>query len=89
MFFIQISMIAKRFEVERQNLELRIVDLEQKLEGAMESFSVAESTLAIKNTELDALRDDLRELEELREMREVRNFYSAVMGNAVVFQVVL
>ncbi|KAI0502235.1 hypothetical protein KFK09_017182 [Dendrobium nobile] len=66
----EINMTVKNFEVERQNLDMRVAELEQKLESTMESLNVAESTLAIRNTELDTLHDDLKELEELREMRE-------------------
>ncbi|KAG0461730.1 hypothetical protein HPP92_022027 [Vanilla planifolia] len=64
------SMMAKKFEDERQNLSQCIAELEQKLESAIESLNATESTLAIKNSELDALQDNLKELEELREMKE-------------------
>lgn len=94
MFNIQINMTVKNFEVERQNLDMRVAELEQKLESTMESLNVAESTLAIRNTELDTLHDDLKELEELREMREVRKFgtlYKIILysQNFVLFGLVM
>ncbi|CAK9139640.1 unnamed protein product [Ilex paraguariensis] len=62
--------LEKNFEQERKALSLRVSELEKKLEEVTKSLAVAESTLAVKDTELCALENNLKELEELREMKE-------------------
>ncbi|XP_020588180.1 kinesin-like protein KIN-14I isoform X2 [Phalaenopsis equestris] len=66
----EISMMIKKFEEERQNLDVKIKDLEQKLESAVEALCLAESTLSTRNIELETLQENLKELQELREMKE-------------------
>ncbi|KAK8964762.1 hypothetical protein KSP40_PGU008236 [Platanthera guangdongensis] len=66
----EISMMMKNLEDERQNLQLRVAELEEKLASAVGALNVAECTLATKNIELATLHDNLKELEELREMKE-------------------
>ncbi|XP_020265436.1 kinesin-like protein KIN-14I [Asparagus officinalis] len=64
------SIVEKNFEDERKMLKQRIAELEKRLECATQALSVAESTLAVRDEELDALQINMKELEELREMKE-------------------
>ncbi|KAK1259808.1 hypothetical protein QJS04_geneDACA001425 [Acorus gramineus] len=66
----EIEVLQKNFEQERRTLRLRILELEKKLESITQDLAVAESTLTMRNTELDTLQNCLKELEELREMKE-------------------
>ncbi|OVA05621.1 FERM domain [Macleaya cordata] len=66
----EMEILERNFEQERRTLRLRVSELERKLEQITQDLAVTESTLAIRNTELDALQNNLRELEELREMKE-------------------
>ncbi|KAF5745100.1 putative calmodulin binding protein [Tripterygium wilfordii] len=65
---------TKRLENEKQVLEQKIFRLESKaeemLEGVRQDLDVAESTLTIRNSELETSQNNLKELEELREMKE-------------------
>lgn len=51
------------------------MELEKTLEGVTQDLAVAESTLTMRNAELDTLQCNLKELEELREMKEVALLY--------------
>lgn len=51
------------------------MELEKKLEGVTQDLVVTESTLTMRNAELDTLQCNLKELEELREMKEVVFLY--------------
>ncbi|KAJ6809319.1 kinesin-like protein KIN-14I [Iris pallida] len=64
------SIAEKHFEEERKTLKQRITDLEHKLETSTQVLGVAESTLSMRDAELDALQNNLKELDELREMKE-------------------
>ncbi|XP_019421437.1 PREDICTED: kinesin-like calmodulin-binding protein homolog isoform X2 [Lupinus angustifolius] len=64
------SSIQRKLEQERQTLKSQVHDLERKLEIFRQELFAAESTLTVRDTELDALKKNLRELEELREMKE-------------------
>ncbi|XP_008782799.2 kinesin-like protein KIN-14I isoform X1 [Phoenix dactylifera] len=64
------SVIEKSFEDERRKLKLHITELEQKFESMSRALNAAESTLTMRNVELDALQNNLKELEELREFKE-------------------
>ncbi|XP_058073306.1 kinesin-like protein KIN-14I [Magnolia sinica] len=66
----EVEILERKFEQERKTSKLRILELEKKLEGITQDLAVAESTLTMRNTELDTLQNSLRELEELREMKE-------------------
>lgn len=68
---MQIHSLEKNFEHERKTLGLRKFDLEKKLAGVTQELAVAQSNLAVKNSELHGLQNNLMELEELREMKEV------------------
>lgn len=68
---MQIQNFEKFFEQERKSFKLRVSELEKKVEEVTHNLSVAESTLALKETELSNLHVNLNELEELREMKEV------------------
>ena len=52
----------------------RIGELEKKLMEQTQEFSMVESMLALRTSELEALQGSLKELEELREMKEVRDY---------------
>ncbi|KAL6844152.1 hypothetical protein ACP4OV_025825 [Aristida adscensionis] len=54
---------------ECRKLKSQIVELEQKLEVATRSLNVAESNLALRNSEVDTLQNSLKELDELREFK--------------------
>lgn len=47
------------------------MELEHKLESAAQALNVAESTLTMRDAEVDLLQINMKELEELREMKEV------------------
>ncbi|KAH0453163.1 hypothetical protein IEQ34_017487 [Dendrobium chrysotoxum] len=66
----EISMMIKNYEDKRQTFALKITEFEQKLVSTAEVLRVAESTIATRNIEIDALRDNLKDLQELREMKE-------------------
>ncbi|KAI3462271.1 hypothetical protein Pfo_018934 [Paulownia fortunei] len=66
----EIAFIEGNFEQERKTMKLRVSELEKKLEEATRNLVVAQSAIAVKDTELSALQNNLRELEELREMKE-------------------
>jgi len=46
-------------------------ELERKIEGCRQELLVAKATISMKDSELAALQNNLKELEELREMKEV------------------
>ncbi|XP_020688183.2 kinesin-like protein KIN-14I isoform X2 [Dendrobium catenatum] len=66
----EISMMINNYEDKRQNFALKITEFEQKLVSTAEVLRVAESTIATRNIEIDALHDNLKELQELRDMKE-------------------
>ncbi|KAF9618328.1 hypothetical protein IFM89_000963 [Coptis chinensis] len=66
----EIGNLERNFEQERGTYKLRVSELEKKLEISRQDLATVESTLSVKNVELDTLHHNLRELEELREMKE-------------------
>ncbi|KAI4327884.1 hypothetical protein L6164_020295 [Bauhinia variegata] len=66
----EISVLERKFEQERKATRSQVYDLEKKLEGVRQELAIAESTLSAKDSEMDPLRNNLKELEELREMKE-------------------
>ncbi|MED6143508.1 Kinesin-like protein KIN-14E [Stylosanthes scabra] len=66
----QNSSIQLKLEQERKTLKGQVYDLERKVEVFRQELVAAESTLSVKDSELTALKNNLRELEELREMKE-------------------
>lgn len=66
----EISIVEGNFEQERRSLKLRVSELERKLEEVTRNLVAAQSAIALKDTEISALQNNLRELEELREMKE-------------------
>lgn len=74
---MQIDFQEKNFEQERKALKFQVLELEKKLEEVAQELAVAESTLAVRNSDLASLQNNLKELEELREMKEVTLFLYA------------
>lgn len=68
---MQIHLLEQKFEQERITLEHKVIELEKKHEGAKREVAGLESTLALRNSDLAVLQNNLKELEELREMKEV------------------
>lgn len=68
---MQIDCLERNFEQERKALKFQVLELEKKLEWITQELAVVESTLAVRNSDLASLQNNLRELEELREMKEV------------------
>ncbi|CAA0821062.1 Kinesin-like calmodulin-binding protein [Striga hermonthica] len=66
----EIALIEERFEHERKTMKLQILELEKKLEDTTQNLIAAQSAIAIKDKDLSALHNNLKELEELREMKE-------------------
>ncbi|KAL0430829.1 UNVERIFIED_CONTAM: Kinesin-like protein KIN-14E [Sesamum radiatum] len=66
----EIAIIKEHFEQERKTMKLHISELEKKMEESNRKLADAQSAIAIKDAELSALQNNLRELEELREMKE-------------------
>ncbi|MED6176331.1 hypothetical protein PIB30_087145 [Stylosanthes scabra] len=67
---IQNSSIQLKLEQELKTLKGQVYDLESKVEVFRQELVADESTLSVKDFELTALKNNLRELEELREMKE-------------------
>uniref|UniRef100_A0A0E0DJS3 Kinesin motor domain-containing protein n=1 Tax=Oryza meridionalis TaxID=40149 RepID=A0A0E0DJS3_9ORYZ len=63
------STMERVYEDECCKLKSRIAELEQKLESRTRSLNVTESTLALRNAEVDTLQNSLKELDELREFK--------------------
>lgn len=70
---MQIATVEGNLEQERKSLKLRISELERKLEEATRNLDAAKAAIALKDTEITTLQNNLRELEELREMKEVES----------------
>jgi len=68
---MQMEVVEKNIEQERQSLKLRVIELERKLEMVTRDLATSKSTLAIVNADLASLQNNLKELEDLREMKEV------------------
>ncbi|MQL94013.1 hypothetical protein Taro_026663, partial [Colocasia esculenta] len=66
----QMEILERNFEQERAILKAHISELEKRLENIMHDLTVVESTLTLRNTQLDALQNNLKELDELRELKE-------------------
>ncbi|XP_027359895.1 kinesin-like protein KIN-14I [Abrus precatorius] len=66
----EVSSLQGKLEQERKALNSQVYDLERKLDVFRQELVVAESTLSVKDSELGALKNNLKELEELREMKE-------------------
>ncbi|KAH9297182.1 hypothetical protein KI387_028864 [Taxus chinensis] len=66
---LQAQILERKFE--RECCRARVAELEKTLTERTQRLSVAESTLALKSSELDALQGSVEELENLREMKEV------------------
>ncbi|KAL0286920.1 UNVERIFIED_CONTAM: Kinesin-like protein KIN-14I [Sesamum angustifolium] len=66
----EIAIIKENFEQERKTMKFHIAELEKKLVESKRKLDHAQSAIAIKDAELSALQNNLRELEELREMKE-------------------
>ncbi|KAF5751772.1 putative calmodulin binding protein [Tripterygium wilfordii] len=62
--------LKKNYEQECKALKLRVSELQKMLEGVRQDLVVAESTLTIRNSELETSQNHLKELEELREVKE-------------------
>lgn len=68
---MQKSTMDKVYADECRKLKSQIAELERKLEVASRSLSLAESNLAVRNTEIDSLQSSLKELDELRDFKAV------------------
>lgn len=67
--------MEEKFEFERDDLRGRLVVLEKKLAERTQDLSLAETTLATRDSEFESLQGSLMELSELREMKEVGIHY--------------
>ncbi|KAG8066613.1 hypothetical protein GUJ93_ZPchr0004g39041 [Zizania palustris] len=65
----EISTLERVYEDECRKLKSHIAELEQKLESRTRSLNVAESSLSLRNAEVDTLQNSLKELDELREFK--------------------
>lgn len=63
--------MEEKHEFERIDLRERLVVLEKKLAERTQDLSLAETTLATRDSEFESLQGNLMELTELREMKEV------------------
>lgn len=70
-FEMQKDELEKNFAEGKRILKTHIKELQQKLLSVTQDLSIANATIATRNTELDELQNTLRELEELREFRAV------------------
>lgn len=67
--------MEEKFEFERDDLRGRLVVLEKKLAERTQDLSLAETTLANRDSEFESLQGSLMDLNELREMKEVGTRY--------------
>ncbi|CAN1175671.1 Kinesin-like protein KIN-14E [Linum perenne] len=66
----EIEVRERNFDQERRALKLRMTELENKLEVAIQDCAIAKSTLANREADYSVLQNNLKELEDLREMKE-------------------
>ncbi|MBA0793689.1 hypothetical protein Gohar_018077, partial [Gossypium harknessii] len=66
----EVKILKKSYEQECRALKFQMSELGMKLERVTNELAVSESTLAVRNADVSALQNNLKELEELREMRE-------------------
>ncbi|XP_061355130.1 kinesin-like protein KIN-14E isoform X1 [Gastrolobium bilobum] len=66
----EISSLQRKLEQECKTGKSEVYDLERKLEGCIQELVAAKSAISVKDSELAALQNELKELEELREMKE-------------------
>ncbi|MBA0608177.1 hypothetical protein Godav_020419, partial [Gossypium davidsonii] len=66
----EVKILKKSYEKECRALKFQMSELGMKLERVTNELAVSESTLAVRNADVSALQNNLKELEELREMRE-------------------
>ncbi|KAL5143064.1 Kinesin-like protein KIN-14I [Glycine soja] len=66
----EISSLQWKLEQERKVVKSEAYELERKIEGCRQELLVAKATISMKDSELAALQNNLKELEELREMKE-------------------
>lgn len=71
---MQKEALERNFDEERKMLKTRISELEKNLEIVTHNLGMVESTLNMRNAEVDALQINFKELEELRELKEVSSF---------------
>ena len=71
---MQKEALERNFDEERKILKMRMSELEKNLEIVTHNLGMVESTLNIRNAEIDALQINFKELEELRELKEVSSF---------------
>jgi len=67
----QISSLKWKLEQERKVVKSEAYELERRLEGCRQELLTAKAIISVKDSEFDALQNNLKELEELREMKEV------------------
>lgn len=73
---MQSSSLQRKLEQERKAVKSEVYDLERKLEGYRQELTAAKSIISVKDSELAALQNNLKELDELREIKEVYNLIS-------------
>ncbi|XP_061341742.1 kinesin-like protein KIN-14E [Gastrolobium bilobum] len=66
----EISSLQRKLEQERKALNYKVYNLENELDAFRQQLVVAESKLTVKDSELAALKSNIKELEELRETKE-------------------
>lgn len=77
-FVMQSNSLQRKLEQEHKAVKSEVYDLERKLEGYRQELMVAKSVISVKDSELTALQNNLKELEELREMKEVCTLISVL-----------
>ncbi|XP_078443913.1 kinesin-like calmodulin-binding protein (ZWICHEL) [Wolffia australiana] len=66
----EVESLERNFEQERAMLKNQLFEYEEKLRKAICDLTVAESTLSFRDEQINALENNLKELEELRELKE-------------------
>ncbi|XP_062102804.1 kinesin-like protein KIN-14E [Humulus lupulus] len=66
----EMQLLEKKFEQRRKLLESQVFELEKKLDGVTQELAISKSTLAVRNSDLATIQNNLKELDELREMKE-------------------
>ncbi|XLR50239.1 hypothetical protein S83_000911 [Arachis hypogaea] len=66
----EITSLQRKLEQERKLTKSQVFELEKKLEGLRQELVLAKSNISVKDSELAALQNNLKELEELRELKE-------------------
>lgn len=77
---MQSKALETKYLAERDELRERLAVAERKLAEQAQSVAALETQLAGRMAEIDAMANDIKELDELREMKDVSVDFSLFMS---------